>query len=125
MKTLLKFLLLFLILQVSDEQSEINIGILGGEKSLGCAQDIGRTEFKAQYSFSEQQTLNSYFILYFKGASNKKYCSICSLPSSKPEQNSTEPQSGGDDPSQGGDEPNQGENDSNKINSEIVEFLEK
>ena len=125
MKTLLKFLLLFLILQVSDEQSEINIEILGGEKSLGCAQDIGRTEFKAQYSFSEQQTLNSYFILYFKGASNKKYCSICSLASSKPEQNSTEPQSGGDDPSQGGDEPNQGENDPDKINSEIIEFLEK
>ena len=122
MKTLLKFLLLFLILQVSDEQSEINIEILGGEKSLGCAQDIGRTEFKAQCSFSEQQTLNSYFILYFKGASNKKYCSICSLASSKPEQNSTEP---GDDPSQGGDEPNQGENDPDKINSEIVEFLEK
>ena len=122
MKTLLKFLLLFLILQVSDEQSEINIGILGGEKSLGCAQDIGRTEFKAQCSFSEQQTLNSYFILYFKGASNKKYCSICSLASSKPEQNSTEP---GDDPSQGGDEPNQGENDPDKINSEIIEFLEK
>ena len=126
MKTLLKFLLLFLILQVSDEQSEINIGILGGEKSLGCAQDIGRTEFKAQYSFSKQQTLNSYFLLYFKDSSNKKYSSICSLPSSKPEQNSTEPQSGGDDPSQGGDEPNQGENDpDNKINSEIVEFLEK
>ena len=122
MKTLLKFLLLFLILQVSDEQSEINIEILGGEKSLGCAQDIGRTEFKAQCSFSEQQTLNSYFILYFKGASNKKYCSICSLASSKPEQNSTEP---GDDPSQGGDEPNQGENDPDKINSEIIEFLEK
>ena len=122
MKKLLKFLLLFLILQVSDEQSEINIEILGGEKSLGCAQDIGRTEFKAQCSFSEQQTLNSYFILYFKGASNKKYCSICSLASSKPEQNSTEP---GDDPSQGGDEPNQGENDPDKINSEIVEFLEK
>ena len=122
MKTLLKFLLLFLILQVSDEQSEINIGILGGEKSLGCSPDIGRTEFKAQYSFSKQQTLNSYFLLYFKGASNKKYCSICSLPSSKPEQNSTEP---GDDPSQGGDEPNQGENAPDKINSEIVEFLEK
>ena len=122
MKTLLKFLLLFLILQVSDEQSEINIEILGGEKSLGCAQDVGRTEFKAQCSFSEQQTLNSYFILYFKGASNKKYCSICSLASSKPEQNSTEP---GDDPSQGGDEPNQGENDPDKINSEIIEFLEK
>ena len=122
MKTLLKFLLLFLILQVSDEQSEINIEILGGEKSLGCAQDIGRTEFKAQCSFSEQQILNSYFILYFKGASNKKYCSICSLASSKPEQNSTEP---GDDPSQGGDEPNQGENDPDKINSEIIEFLEK
>ena len=122
MKTLLKFLLLFLILQVSDEQSEINIEILGGEKSLGCAQDIGRAEFKAQCSFSEQQTLNSYFILYFKGASNKKYCSICSLASSKPEQNSTEP---GDDPSQGGDEPNQGENDPDKINSEIIEFLEK
>ena len=125
MKTLLKFLLLFLILQVSDEQSEINIGILGGEKSLGCAPDIGRTEFKAQYSFSKQQTLNSYFLLYFKDSSNKKYSSICSLPSSKPEQNSTEPQSGGDDPSQGGDEPNQGENDPDKINSEIVEFLEK
>ena len=122
MKTLLKFLLLFLILQVSDEQSEINIEILGGEKSLGCAQDIGRTEFKAQCSFSEQQTLNSYFILYFKDSSNKKYSSICSLPSSKPEQNSTEP---GDDPSQGGDEPNQGENDPDKINSEIIEFLEK
>ena len=122
MKTLLKFLLLFLILQVSDEQSEINIGILGGEKSLGCSPDIGRTEFKAQYSFSKQQTLNSYFLLYFKGASNKKYCSICSLPSSKPEQNSTEP---GDDPSQGGDEPNQGENEPDKINSEIIEFLEK
>ena len=125
MKTLLKFLLLFLILQVSDEQSEINIGILGGEKSLGCAQDIGRTEFKAQYSFSKQQTLNSYFLLYFKDSSNKKYSSICSLPSSKPEQNSTEPQSGGDDPSQGGDEPNQGENVPDKINSEIIEFLEK
>ena len=125
MKTLLKFLLLFLILQVSDEQSEINIGILGGEKSLGCAPDIGRTEFKAQYSFSKQQTLNSYFLLYFKDSSNKKYSSICSLPSSKPEQNSTEPQSGGDDPSQGGDEPNQGENDPDKINSEIIEFLEK
>ena len=125
MKTLLKFLLLFLILQVSDEQSEINIGILGGEKSLGCTQDIGRTEFKAQYSFSKQQTLNSYFLLYFKDSSNKKYSSICSLPSSKPEQNSTEPQSGGDDPSQGGDEPNQGENEPDKINSEIVEFLEK
>ena len=122
MKTLLKFLLLFLILQVSDEQSEINIEILGGEKSLGCAQDIGRTEFKAQCSFSEQQTLNSYFILYFKDSSNKKYSSICSLASSKPEQNSTEP---GDDPSQGGDEPNQGENDPDKINSEIIEFLEK
>ena len=125
MKTLLKFLLLFLILQASDEQSEINIGILGGEKSLGCAPDIGRTEFKAQYSFSKQQTLNSYFLLYFKDSSNKKYSSICSLPSSKPEQNSTEPQSGGDDPSQGGDEPNQGENDPDKINSEIIEFLEK
>ena len=122
MKTLLKFLLLFLILQVSDEQSEINIEILGGEKSLGCAQDVGRTEFKAQCSFSEQQILNSYFILYFKDSSNKKYSSICSLASSKPEQNSTEP---GDDPSQGGDEPNQGENDPDKINSEIIEFLEK
>ena len=131
----LKFFLLLLIIRFSDEQSDINIGLLGGEKTLDCAQDIGRTQFTTQYSFSEQKTLNSYFLLYFKDSSNKRYTSICSLPSSKPEQNSTEldPSQSGTNPSSNeanssSDEPNPsqgGKNEPKDIDYEIIRFLGK
>ena len=121
----MKFLLLFLFLQMESGQSNLDIGILGGDKSLKCSNDIGRMELTTEFTFSSKEDLNSYFLLYFKDSMNKKRLSICHLsllknsiqngtesqedqnssnPGSNPSQSETDP-SKGTDPSQSGTDP--------------------
>jgi len=87
-----KFLFLILTLQISNEQTSMNIGILGIEKSLNCANKIGRMELIPKYSFSSQEELKSYFLINFKDSSNKNRFSICLLSLSNSPQNETDPQ---------------------------------
>ena len=130
----MKFLLLFLFLQMESGQSNLDIGILGGDKSLKCSNDIGRMELTTEFTFSSKEDLNSYFLLYFKDSMNKKRLSICHLsllknsiqngtesqedqnssnPGSNPSQSETDPSKGTDpsqsetDPSQSGTDPSQ------------------
>ena len=130
----MKLLLLFLFLQMESGQSNLDIGILGGDKSLKCSNDIGRMELTTEYTFSSKEDLNSYFLLYFKDSMNKKRLSICHLsllknsiqngtesqedpnssnPGSNPSQSETDPSKGTDpsqsetDPSQSGTDPSQ------------------
>ena len=121
----MKLLLLFLFLQMESGQSNLDIGILGGDKSLKCSNDIGRMELTTEFTFSSKEDLNSYFLLYFKDSMNKKRLSICHLsllknskqngtesqedpnssnPGSNPSQSETDP-SKGTDPSQSGTDP--------------------
>ena len=123
----MKLLLLFLFLQMESGQSNLDIGILGGDKSLKCSNDIGRMELTTEFTFSSKEDLNSYFLLYFKDSMNKKRLSICHLsllknsiqngtesqedpnssnPGSNPSQSETDP-SKGTDPSQSGTDPSQ------------------
>ena len=129
----MKLLLLFLFLQMESGQSNLDIGILGGDKSLKCSNDIGRMELTTEFTFSSKEDLNSYFLLYFKDSMNKKRLSICHLsllknsiqngtesqedpnssnPGSNPSQSETDPSKGTDpskvtDPSQSGTDPSQ------------------
>ena len=82
MKRFLNVMLLLLIFLISNGQSNPNIEIIGGEKSLKCSNDIGKMEFSSEYTFSFQEELNSYFLLNFKDSSNKKHYSICLLSKS-------------------------------------------
>lgn len=109
-----KFLFLILIFQISNEQTNMNIGILGIEKSLNCANKIGRMEFIPKYSFSSQEELKSYFLIHFKDSSNKNRFSICLLSLSNSPQNENDPQvkpqpsKSESQPSQSGSSPSQG-----------------
>ncbi len=132
----MKLLLLFLFLQMESGQSNLDIGILGGEKSLKCSNDIGRMELAAEYTFSSKEDLNSYFLLYFKDSMNKKRLSICHLsllknsiqngtesqedpnssnPGSNPSRSETDPSQSGTDLSQSGTDPSQSGTDPSKI----------
>ena len=107
----MKLLLLFLFLQMESGQSNLDIGILGGDKSLKCSNDIGRMELTTEFTFSSKEDLNSYFLLYFKDSMNKKRLSICHLSLLKNSiQNGTESQ---EDPnsSNPGSNPSQSETD--------------
>ena len=131
----MKLLLLFLFLQMESGQSNLDIGILGGDKSLKCSNDIGRMELTTEFTFSSKEDLNSYFLLYFKDSMNKKRLSICHLsllknskqngtesqedpnssnPGSNPSQSETDP-SKGTDPSQSGTDPSQSGTEPSKI----------
>jgi len=130
----MKLLLLFLFLQMESGQSNLDIGILGGDKSLKCSNDIGRLELTTEFTFSSKEDLNSYFLLYFKDSMNKKRLSICHLsllknsiqngtesqedpnssnPGSNPSQSETDPSQSGTDPSKGTD-PSQSGTDPSK-----------
>ena len=79
MRNISKLLFVLFIFHISNEQTDMNIEILGGEKSPKCSSDVGKMEFSLEYTSSSQEELNSYFLLYFKDSSNKKRFSICSL----------------------------------------------
>ena len=132
----MKLLLLFLFLQMESGQSNLDIGILGGDKSLKCSNDIGRMELTTEFTFSSKEDLNSYFLLYFKDSMNKKRLSICHLsllknsiqngtesqedpnssnPGSNPSQSETDPSQSGTDPSQSGTDPSQSGTEPSKI----------
>ena len=93
-----KILLLFILFNISFEQSDLNIEILGGEQSPKCANEMGRLEFSSKYTSSSEDEINSYFLLNFKDKSNKKRFSICQLSTSKNSSSSSEI-----DPSQPGE----------------------
>ena len=88
----MKLLFLILILQVSNEQTALNIDILGGEINPSCENNTGKMEFTSEYTISSQEEINSYFQLNLKDSSNKKHISICSLSfSPNSTQNGIEP----------------------------------
>ena len=86
-------LLLFILLNISFEQSGLNIEISGGEKSTKCPNETGTMEFSSEFTYSSQDELNSYFILNLKGKSNRKHFSICQLSISKNSTSEEEPKS--------------------------------
>ena len=105
-----KIFAFFLLLNVTIEQSDLNIELLGGEKSLKCSNEIGKMEFSSEYTYSSQDELNSYFLLSFKDKSNQKRFSICQLSISK---NSTQNENGTSQ-----EEPKSSETDSTMIPTE-------
>ena len=146
----MKLLLLFLFLQMESGQSNLDIGILGGDKSLKCSNDIGRMELTTEFTFSSKEDLNSYFLLYFKDSMNKKRLSICHLsllknsiqngtesqedpnssnPGSNPSQSETDPSKGSDpskgtDPSQSGTDPSQSGTDPSQSGTEPSKIID-
>ena len=141
----MKLLLLFLFLQMESGQSNLDIGILGGDKSLKCSNDIGRMELTTEFTFSSKEDLNSYFLLYFKDSMNKKRLSICHLsllknsiqngtesqedpnssnPGSNPSQSETDPSQSGTDLSQSGTDPSQSGTDPSQSGTEPSKIID-
>ena len=86
-------LLLFILLNISFEQSGLNIEISGGEKSTKCPNETGTMEFSSEFTYSSQDELNSYFILNLIDKSNKKHFSICQISITKNSTSEEEPKS--------------------------------
>ena len=88
-----KFLILLLILLTSSGQATIDIGIVGGEKSLRCSKGLGKMELTSEITYSSAEDVDAFFLMKFKNAEDKKRLSICHLSLSKnAAQNGTEPQ---------------------------------
>ena len=88
-----KFLILLLILLTSSGQATIDIGIVGGEKSLRCSNGLGKMELTSEITYSSAEDVDAFFLMKFKNAEDKKRLSICHLSLSKnAAQNGTEPQ---------------------------------
>ena len=88
-----KFLILLLILLTSSGQATVDIGIVGGEKSLRCSNGLGKMELTSEITYSSAEDVDAFFLMKFKNAEDKKSLSICHLSLSKnAAQNGTEPQ---------------------------------
>ena len=88
-----KFLILLLILLTSSGQATVDIGIVGGEKSLRCSNGLGKMELTSKITYSSAEDVDAFFLMKFKNAEDKKRLSICHLSLSKnAAQNGTEPQ---------------------------------
>ena len=88
-----KFLILLLILLTSSGQATVDIGIVGGEKSLRCSNGLGKMELTSEITYSSAEDVDAFFLMKFKNAEDKKRFSICHLSLSKnAAQNGTEPQ---------------------------------
>ena len=89
-----KFLILLLILLTSSGQATVDIGIVGGKKSLRCSNGLGKMELTSEITYSAAEDVDAFFLMKFKNAEDKKKrLSICHLSLSKnAAQNGTEPQ---------------------------------
>ena len=89
-----KFLILLLILLTSSGQAAVDIGIVGGKKSLRCSNGLGKMELTSEITYSAAEDVDAFFLMKFKNAEDKKKrLSICHLSLSKnAAQNGTEPQ---------------------------------
>ena len=88
-----KCLILLLILLTSSGQATVDIGIVGGEKSLRCSNGLGKMELTSEITYSSAEDVDAFFLMKFKNAEDKKRLSICHLSLSKnAAQNGTEPQ---------------------------------
>ena len=88
-----KFLILLLILLTSSGQATVDIGIVGGKKSLRCSNGLGKMELTSEITYSSAEDVDAFFLMKFKNAEDKKRLSICHLSLSKnAAQNGTEPQ---------------------------------
>ena len=88
-----KFLILLLILLTSSGQATVDIGIVGGKKSLRCSNGLGKMELTSKITYSSAEDVDAFFLMKFKNAEDKKRLSICHLSLSKnAAQNGTEPQ---------------------------------
>ena len=89
-----KFLILLLILLTSSGQATVDIGIVGGKKSLRCSNGLGKMELTSEITYSSAEDVDAFFLMKFKNAEDKKKrLSICHLSLSKnAAQNGTEPQ---------------------------------
>ena len=93
MKMCEKFLILLLTLLTSSGQATVDIGIVGGEKSLRCSNGLGKMELTSKITYSSAEDVDAFFLMKFKNAEDKKRLSICHLSLSKnAAQNGTEPQ---------------------------------
>ena len=74
----IKFLILILFIQISFEQTHPQIKILSVDDAK-CSDTLGKIEYKAKFTCSPYQEIDSYFMLYYKDGSNKKRPTICKL----------------------------------------------
>ena len=75
---LIKILNLIFLLHVSFEQTRPQIKILSVEDTK-CSDTLGKVEYKAKFTCSPYQEIDSYFMLYYKDSSNRKRPSICKI----------------------------------------------
>ena len=73
-----KILYLIFLFQISFEQTRPQIKILNIHDPK-CSDTLGKMEYKAQFTCSPYEEINSYFMLYYKDNVNKKHPTICKL----------------------------------------------
>ena len=74
----IKIIYFLFLLHVSFEQTRPQIKILSIEDAK-CSDTLGKMEYKAKFTCSPYQEIDSYFMLYYKDSSNKKRPTICKL----------------------------------------------
>ena len=84
----IKLLCLIFLIKFSFEQTRPTIKILSVDDAK-CSDTLGKMEYKAKFTCSPYQEIDSYFMLYYKDSSNKKRPSIGKL--SLPKSNVIEP----------------------------------
>ena len=74
----IKIIFFIFLLYASFEQNRPQIKILSVEDAK-CSDTLGKMEYKAKFTCSPYQEIDSYFMLYYKDSSNKKRPTICKL----------------------------------------------